>query len=392
VRRSTAGLAIALGIASVAAEAKGVTSDGAGAYATGKYRNLFVEAGHTEQEVEARIARAFEQLFRGDLETQRLYFPSGENENGALAYVPDIQHTDVRSEGMSYGMMITVQLDRKPEFDALWNWSMTHMYQKDPKHPSFGFFSWQMNDDGTVMDELPAPDGEEYYAMALLFAANRWGNGRGLYDYQAHANRLLHDMVHREPITGMVRQRGALGQHTVGKEVNEEHGMILFSPDERSAFTDPSYHLPAFYELWARWGPKEDRAFWARAATVRGPLEARRAVEPRVPLLRRPPLHDEPPACERAVPGHSPSSPSPGGGPGVVSRPGGEPCWSYPRSSPCRGSWIGNSRGAPSPPPAAATARTSSPSSSPPSRRSRGPSRAGRSRPSGATASTSTST
>ena len=32
--------------------------------------------------------------------------------------------------------------------------------------------------------------------------------------------------------------------------------------------TDPSYHLPAFYELWARWGPKEDRAFWYRAATV----------------------------------------------------------------------------------------------------------------------------
>jgi oligosaccharide reducing-end xylanase len=31
-------------------------------------------------------------------------------------------------------------------------------------------------------------------------------------------------------------------------------------------FTDPSYHLPAFYELWSRWGPKEDREFWKRAA------------------------------------------------------------------------------------------------------------------------------
>ena len=30
--------------------------------------------------------------------------------------------------------------------------------------------------------------------------------------------------------------------------------------------TDPSYHLPAFYELWARWGPKRDRVFWNRAA------------------------------------------------------------------------------------------------------------------------------
>ena len=33
-------------------------------------------------------------------------------------------------------------------------------------------------------------------------------------------------------------------------------------------FTDPSYHLPAFYELWARWGPAADRAFWSRAADI----------------------------------------------------------------------------------------------------------------------------
>jgi len=125
-----------------------------------------------------------------------------------------------------------------------------------------------MNYDGAVMDELPAPDGEEYYVMALYFAANRWGNGKGIYDYKAHADRLLHDMVHREPITGPVRQRGKVVTHTVGKEANDEHGMILFSPDERNTFTDASYHLPAFYELWARWGPEKDRAFWARAAAV----------------------------------------------------------------------------------------------------------------------------
>jgi hypothetical protein len=85
-------------------------TDGNGAHATGKYRNLFVEAGHTPQDVELKIAKAYEQLFQGDKKTQRLCFPSGENENGPLVYIPDIQHTDVRSEGMSYGMMIAVQL------------------------------------------------------------------------------------------------------------------------------------------------------------------------------------------------------------------------------------------------------------------------------------------
>jgi oligosaccharide reducing-end xylanase len=86
-----------------------VTADGAGAFATGRYRNLFAEAGRTEAEIDARIARAWKQLFEGDLETERLFFPSGTNENGPLAYIPDIQHTDVRSEGMSDGMMIAVQ-------------------------------------------------------------------------------------------------------------------------------------------------------------------------------------------------------------------------------------------------------------------------------------------
>jgi oligosaccharide reducing-end xylanase len=247
---------------------KNHAADGKGAYATGRYRNLFVEAGRTPKEVDAKIDAAYRQLFHGDPDTELLFFPAGTNENGPLAYIPDIQHTDVRSEGMSYGMMIAVQLDRKAEFDALWNWSMTNMYHADPSHPTYGFFSWQMSYNGTVMDELPAPDGEEYYAMALLFAANRWGNGTGIYDYQAQALRLLDHMVHREPIKGPVRQRGGVTEHTVGKEVNDENTMILFSPDERNGFTDASYHLPAFYELWARWGPEKDRAFWAKAASV----------------------------------------------------------------------------------------------------------------------------
>jgi oligosaccharide reducing-end xylanase len=267
-----------------AASVRPQSADGQGAFKTRRYRNLFAEAGYSRKDIDARIARAYEQLFHGDLETQRLYFPAGTNENGPLAYIPDIQHTDVRSEGMSYGMMIAVQLDKKAEFDALWNWSMTHMYQKDPKHPTYGFFSWQMKYDGSVMDELPAPDGEEYFVMALYFAHNRWGSGRGIYDYKVHADRLLHDMVHRAPITGPVRQRGGVREHTVGKEVNDEHGMILFSPDERNSFTDASYHLPAFYELWARWGPEEDRAFWARAAQVSRDFFVK-AADPRTGLV-----------------------------------------------------------------------------------------------------------
>ena len=43
--------------------------------------------------------------------------------------------------------------------------------------------------------------------------------------------------------------------------VDEAHAMIRFVPETAIAGTGASYHLPAFYELWARWSPIEDRAF-----------------------------------------------------------------------------------------------------------------------------------
>jgi oligosaccharide reducing-end xylanase len=164
---------------------------------------------------------------------------------------------------MSYGMMIAVQLNHKREFDALWNWARTYMYISSPTHPSQGYFSWSCKLSREPNEETAAPDGEEYFAMALYFASNRWGNGAGIYDYKARADELLTAMRHRELRTGPTK----FGERTVGAEVNEAAKMIQFTPVEGKAeFTDPSYHLPAFYELWARWGPVADRAFWAQAA------------------------------------------------------------------------------------------------------------------------------
>ncbi|NML66457.1 glycoside hydrolase [Hymenobacter sp. RP-2-7] len=237
-------------------------SNGAGAYATGQYRDLFQENGHSPQASAAKIEAAFQQLFYGD-STQAIYFRAGRNANGPLAYVSDLPHHDVRSEGMSYAMMIAVQLGKKAEFDAVWNWSVSKMYVRDPAHPSAGYFCWSLRPDGTPNSETPAPDGEEYYAMALYFAAHRWGNGAGIYDYQAWAANILTTMRHHSLKSGPTRY----GVRSVGAMVDEPTRQIRFVPDAKgSQFTDPSYHLPAFYELWARWGPAADRAFWAAAA------------------------------------------------------------------------------------------------------------------------------
>jgi oligosaccharide reducing-end xylanase len=248
-------------------------ANGSGAFATGHYRNLFAENGHSQREIRARVDSAFQQLFHGDPTHQTLYYSSGANSNGPLAYITDIKHNDVRTEGLSYGMIIAVELNRKSEFDALWNWSKTYLYHDSPTHPSYGFFSWQARTNGQTLSEFVAPDGESYYVMALYFAANRWGNGRGIYNYKAEADRLLTSMRHRASITGpmfMVRRNtNSVQTVTAGPLFDAERKMVLFSPStERARFTDPSYHLPAFYELWARWGPLEDRAFWTEAAAA----------------------------------------------------------------------------------------------------------------------------
>ena len=247
-------------------------ADGAGAYATGKYRNLFAEAGHSQTEIRQKIDLAFQQLFHGDPNTQTVYYDAGTNANGLLAFTTDIKHRDVRSEGLSYGMIIAVELNKKVEFDALWNWSKTHLYISDTNHPSFGFFAWQARTNGMRMSQFVAPDGEEYYVTALYLAAHRWGSGQGIYHYKEQADELLSRMRNRPKITGPVpspRRGTNVMVVTAGPLFHAEHKMVLFSPSsERTQYTDASYHLPAFYELWSRWGPKEDAEFWKQAAEI----------------------------------------------------------------------------------------------------------------------------
>jgi oligosaccharide reducing-end xylanase len=125
---------------STASAQKHLPSNGSGAFATGHYRNLFREAGHSQPQIDAKINAAFDQLFHGDPNTQAVYYSTGKNADGPIAYITDVAHHDVRTEGMSYGMMISVQLNKKAEFDALWNWAETYMYISDPKHPYVRIF------------------------------------------------------------------------------------------------------------------------------------------------------------------------------------------------------------------------------------------------------------
>lgn len=233
-----------------------------GGMQTGRYRNYFAEMGHTPDEIDRRVGSVFQEVFFGP---NRVYFEVGDT----LGYISDLKNHDVRTEGMSYGMMIAVEMNRKDIFDRLWRWAQRYMLIR--QGPMAGYYAWSCKTDGTHNAEGPASDGELYMITSLIFASNRWGNHSGI-DYLAEAQRLLR--LAREGNTKN-------GEHTL---INAKHRLITFTPGGFGArFTDPSYHVPAFYEVWARWAA-DGHADYYRACADSSRQFLHRCIDPSTAL------------------------------------------------------------------------------------------------------------
>lgn len=219
------------------------------------YRNLFVELlGKTAAEVDAKLEAIADQLFRGDA-NQTIYYELGDDQG----YILDVANNDVRSEGQSYGMTFAVQMDMKTEFDKLWNYAAQCMRQQD------GMFAWQMNPGScTARSTSHAPDGEEYFAMALMLASRRWGDS-GAVDYGSEARKVLSAMLAPRPAGEFVR----------------DPALVTFGPYQE--YSDPSYVLPLFYSEWACFDTSNS-AFWTQAVTD-GRAHLRAAAHPRTGLI-----------------------------------------------------------------------------------------------------------
>lgn len=218
-----------------------------GAFYSGKYRSVFKDYGYPDEEVNKRVMDAWQKLFYGDEDT-RIYYTAGDD----MGYLLDTGNNDVRTEGMSYGMMMCVQLDKKHEFDCIWKWAHRYMQHQDGKYKYY--LAWSCNTDGTRRSQGPAPDGEEYFALALLFASHRWGDEPEPCDYSRQALKILHECLHK-------------GEEGEGDPMWEpSNKLIRFVPE--NPWTDPSYHLPHFYELFSIWGDPKDKAFWHEAAAA----------------------------------------------------------------------------------------------------------------------------
>ncbi len=123
--------------------------------------------------------------------------------------------------------------------------------------PSEAYFAWSVNPiTGRKNSNGSASDGEFYFVTALLFASNRWGNDTGI-DYYGEARRILDAMWAKD------------GTNGVTHVINTEHKIISFVPGGGGYnYTDPSYHVPAFYEIWAEYAKDGHEDFYRECAEV----------------------------------------------------------------------------------------------------------------------------
>jgi oligosaccharide reducing-end xylanase len=203
------------------------------------YANLFVTvSGHTQAESDDKVSKAWSTLFNPSGSGTIYYDGPGSDES----YVKDIYNGDVRTEGMSYGMTIAVQLDHQKEFDRIWTWVRNHMAKGCSGDTCTGEIAWSCPTSGNC-NNGGAPDGEEYFATALIFAHTRWGD-TGKIKYATEAQWVLN----------LIRT----------KYFHTSPNIVKFGSN--SGVTDPSYVLPAFYQAWACFDTA-NAAFWNTAVT-----------------------------------------------------------------------------------------------------------------------------
>lgn len=228
-------------------------SENDAAYYTHQYHNYFSEVLNVTQEsVDERMQALWSHFFTpgdfahlNDEGQTSVYYEV----NDSMAFVFDVASHDVRTEGMSYGMMISVQMDKPQEFDKLWRWAKTYMRYPDDS-PWSGYFCWQCHENGEKFGNSNASDGEIYFATALYLAAHRWNQAQ----YAADAQDILDRCMSKPCDQG------------VWNLYDEATRVVTFVPtDDAHLYTDPSYQLPAFLDLWADWSDTR-KDFWHEAA------------------------------------------------------------------------------------------------------------------------------
>ena len=159
------------------------------------------------------------------------YITSGGCPSGGLRVLRNTDGNDTVSEGIGYGMIITVYFDDQATFNGLWVYK-THY------NDSYGLMNWHEDSSGNISGTYSATDGDEDIAFALIMADKQWGSG-GTYNYLA------------------------LGQAEVAKIKQYEIGSSDYHVkpgDNWDGTYYPSYYTPAWYRVYG--DATSDTTFW----------------------------------------------------------------------------------------------------------------------------------
>lgn len=102
----------------------------------------------------------------------------------------NVSHT----EGQGYGMLLAVAHDDRPTFDALWQWTRTHL-----SNPQNDLFYWRYTPgaENPVADKNNASDGDVLIAWALQRAAEKWQ----VNAYQQQSDRIQRAIIKHNVIS-----------------------------------------------------------------------------------------------------------------------------------------------------------------------------------------------
>lgn len=138
------------------------------------------------------------------------------------------------SEGIGYGMLLTVAHGDRAEFDGLW------AYYK--QHSSGGVMGWKVSGCDSVVDGNSASDADLDAAMALIQASCKWGGS-----YLGEAQTLIAAIKSKETIEG--------GEN-----------FLKPAASGLDSCQNVSYASPAYYRAFAKKKP-DQASFWNKLAS-----------------------------------------------------------------------------------------------------------------------------
>ena len=208
--------------------------------------------GKSDGEISAKVADTFNQLFHGDTGNQAIFYTTGTDQ----AYILDVLHDEIRTEGIGLGMVIAVELDKRTEFDQLWRYAKSIQITNGPDQ---GYFPSFCNNGGNGSAPCNDPFGLQEIATALLLARGRWQGSPGTIDYGQEAGNLL----------AILRNKAADNCRVVADvsaAFDDASKLVYDQPIPASAnVSRPSIVMPAYYDLWRQ---ATGDAFWSGAATA----------------------------------------------------------------------------------------------------------------------------